>query len=89
MPKVSVVMPVYNASRFLNDSINSILNQTLDDLKKEVRAAWESLVNNDEIDADLNRVDYLVDSTMFDDDSGYKFFFEDNKLCEVHMSWLP
>ena len=42
-----------------------------------------------EIDDDLNRVDYLVDSTMFDDDSGYKFFFEDNKLCEVHMSWLP
>ena len=33
MPKVSVVMPVYNASRFLNDSINSILNQTLDDLE--------------------------------------------------------
>ena len=33
MPKVSVVMPVYNASRFLNDSISSILNQTLDDLE--------------------------------------------------------
>lgn len=33
MPKVSVVMPVYNASRFLNESINSILNQTLDDLE--------------------------------------------------------
>lgn len=33
MTKVSVVMPVYNASRFLNDSINSILNQTLDDLE--------------------------------------------------------
>ncbi|WP_406531867.1 glycosyltransferase family 2 protein [Methanobrevibacter sp.] len=33
MPKVSVVMPVYNASRFLNDSMNSILNQTLDDLE--------------------------------------------------------
>ena len=33
MPKVSVVMPVYNASRFLNESVNSILNQTLDDLE--------------------------------------------------------
>lgn len=33
MPKVSVVMPVYNASRFLNDSMSSILNQTLDDLE--------------------------------------------------------
>lgn len=26
-------MPVYNASRFLNDSVNSILNQTLNDLE--------------------------------------------------------
>ena len=33
MVKVSVVMPVYNASRFLNESVNSILNQTLDDLE--------------------------------------------------------
>ena len=33
MTKVSVVMPVYNASHFLDDSINSILNQTLDDLE--------------------------------------------------------
>ena len=33
MPKVSVVMPVYNASRFLDESINSILSQTLDDLE--------------------------------------------------------
>lgn len=33
MPKVSVVMPVYNASRFLNDSVDSILNQTLNDLE--------------------------------------------------------
>lgn len=33
MVKVSVVMPVYNASRFLNDSVESILNQTLDDLE--------------------------------------------------------
>ncbi len=33
MPKVSVIMPVYNASRFLNDSMNSILNQTLDELE--------------------------------------------------------
>ena len=33
MPKISVVMPVYNAERFLNESINSILNQTFDDLE--------------------------------------------------------
>ena len=33
MVKVSVVMPVYNTKRFLKDSINSILNQTLSDLE--------------------------------------------------------
>lgn len=33
MVKVSVVMPVYNASRFLKESVDSILNQTLDDLE--------------------------------------------------------
>lgn len=33
MVKVSVVMPVYNAERFLKDSIESILNQSLDDLE--------------------------------------------------------
>ena len=33
MVKVSVVMPVYNASRFLNESVNSILNQTFEDLE--------------------------------------------------------
>ena len=33
MTKVSVVMPVYNASKFLNASITSILDQTLEDLE--------------------------------------------------------
>lgn len=33
MVKISVVMPVYNASRFLNDSVDSILNQTIGDLE--------------------------------------------------------
>lgn len=33
MPEISVVMPVYNAERFLEDTMNSILNQTFDDLE--------------------------------------------------------
>lgn len=32
-PKISVVMPVYHSSLYLNESIESVLNQTLDDLK--------------------------------------------------------
>jgi hypothetical protein len=43
-----------------------------------------------EIDEELDRVDYMVDSTMFDgEDSGYKFFFENDVLCEVHIGYLP
>lgn len=33
MVKVSVIMPVYNAEPFLRDSVDSILNQTLDDIE--------------------------------------------------------
>lgn len=33
MVKVSVIMPVYNAEKFLKDSVDSILNQTLSDLE--------------------------------------------------------
>ena len=28
LPKISVVMPVYNAEKYLNEAINSVLNQT-------------------------------------------------------------
>ncbi|WP_458402849.1 glycosyltransferase [Methanobrevibacter sp.] len=33
MPKVSVIMPVYNGEDYLKESIDCILNQTLDDLE--------------------------------------------------------
>ena len=33
MVKVSVIMPVYNCEEYLKDSVESILNQTLDDLE--------------------------------------------------------
>lgn len=33
MPKVSVVLPVYNSSKYLSESISSILNQTYDDFE--------------------------------------------------------
>ena len=32
-PAVSVIMPVYNADKFLNQAIHSILNQTFTDLE--------------------------------------------------------
>lgn len=33
MPKISVIMPVYNAENFVEDSINSVLNQTFSDFE--------------------------------------------------------
>lgn len=33
MPKISVVMPVYNGEKYLRESIDSILDQTLDDFE--------------------------------------------------------
>src|SRR5688572_6223180 len=33
MPKVSVIMPVYNGEKFVQDAINSILNQTFSDFE--------------------------------------------------------
>ena len=32
-PKISVIIPVYNAENFLNDSINSVLNQTFKNIE--------------------------------------------------------
>ena len=33
MPKVSVIVPIYNEEKYLNDCINSIANQTLKDIE--------------------------------------------------------
>ena len=33
MPKVSVVVPCYNVEKYLNECIDSILNQTLQDIE--------------------------------------------------------
>ena len=33
MPKVSVIMPVYNGSRYITSSVKSVLGQTFDDFE--------------------------------------------------------
>ena len=39
MPKISVIMPTYNASRYLHDAIDSIISQTISD--------WELIIINE------------------------------------------
>lgn len=39
MPKISIIMPVYNSAEYLKEAINSILNQTLSD--------WEFIIINE------------------------------------------
>lgn len=39
MPKISIVLPCYNGERFLSDSLNSIIQQTMQD--------WELIIVND------------------------------------------
>lgn len=33
MPKVSIIVPVYNTEKYLDKCLNSLVNQTLDDLQ--------------------------------------------------------
>ena len=35
MPKVSVIVPIYNVENYLDDCLSSIVNQTLDDIGLE------------------------------------------------------
>ena len=39
MPKVSIVLPVYNGEKYLRESLDSILTQTFSD--------WELIIVND------------------------------------------
>ena len=50
-PKISVLMPVYNAEKFLNESIDSILNQTFKD--------FEFIIIND---ASTDKTDRIIKS---------------------------
>ena len=33
MPKISIIVPVYNVERYLRDCLNSLINQTLSDIE--------------------------------------------------------
>ena len=55
MPKVSVIIPVYNAEKYINKCISSIANQTMEDI--EIIA-----VNDGSTDNSLNMLDKLTET---------------------------
>lgn len=59
MPKITVIIPAYNQSRFLPDSLNSIIAQTITD--------WECIIVNDGSTDNTHEVasSYLIRSNKF------------------------
>ena len=72
MPKISVIMPVYNAEKYLNEAIDSILNQTFGD--------FELIIIND------GSTDSSVEIIKNYNDSRIRFI--DNKTNEIYMKRL-
>jgi len=57
IPKISVVMPVYNAEKYLRESIDSILNQTFKDFEFII-------INDGSTDSSLEIIKYYNDSRI-------------------------
>lgn len=54
MPKVSIIIPVHNAGRFIEDTIRSIMSETYQN--------WEIVLVNDHSDDDsLKRIGYMME----------------------------
>ena len=60
MTKVSVIIPVYNAEKYLNNCISSIANQTMKDLEITITSIeWVVENNNKFLKIELDRVNGL------------------------------
>ena len=70
MPKVTVLMPVYNAAEYIKEAINSILNQTFDD--------FEFLIFND------GSTDNSADIVKSYNDERIKFYDYDQNQGHVY-----
>lgn len=57
MPEVSIITPCYNSSRFLEETINSVLSQTFDD--------WEWIITDDKSsDGSVNIIKQFTDKRI-------------------------
>ncbi len=70
-PAISVIMPVYNAEKFLKDSIESVLNQTFKDFEFII-------VNDGSTDNSLNIIESYIDK-----DSRIKIINQENSGVSV------
>ncbi len=71
-PKISIIMPVFNAANFIQGCIDSILKQTLKD--------WELIIINDgSTDNTLNILQLLVDSRISINTNNHDFIASLNK----------
>ena len=70
MPKVSVIIPAYNAARFLPDALDSVLHQTWRD--------WEIVVADDGSTDDTRSV---VEQRMRMFAGRLRYLFQPNARC--------
>lgn len=92
MPKVSIILPSYNHSRFLKDRLESILNQTFTD--------WEVIIIDDKSTDNSCEIisDFLRNSPGFNvkhfiinhenSGSGYKSWQKGIELAETEFIWI-
>ncbi|MBR1610079.1 MAG: glycosyltransferase family 2 protein, partial [Methanobrevibacter sp.] len=57
MPKISVILPVFNSEKFIKKSVESVLSQTLDDFELII-------VNDGSTDNTLNIINSFKDSRI-------------------------
>jgi glycosyltransferase involved in cell wall biosynthesis len=66
MPKVSIIIPCYNQSQYLNDCLESVINQTYQN--------WECLIINDGSIDDTQRISLLWQMK----DNRFRYFYKNN-----------
>ena len=80
IPKVSVVIPVYNTENYLKECLNSIMNQTLDEIEIICINDGSKVTRNRGAELANGKYIYFMDSDdILDKNALYKLFFRAEK----------